>query len=110
VETEDKVEKRLRQTDANSKVAGTFALAQCKLHYTTHKMVELRRRYRPDKKRFDAAEGQVYVDRYMEQARRYKDKKRTRDEDEILASAKGLGRQGRQVGYASGNGVDHAGP
>jgi hypothetical protein len=89
VETKDKVEKRLRQTDANSKVAVAFALAQCKLHYTTGKMVELRRRYRPEKKRFDAAEGQVYVDRYMEQVEKYKGKRRTRDEEEILASAQG---------------------
>ena len=89
VETEDKVEKRLRQTDANSKVAVTFALAQCKLHYTTEKMAELRRRYRSKTKRTDDAEGQVYVDRYMEQDKKYKDKKRTRDEAEIVASAKG---------------------
>ena len=89
VETEDKVEKRLRQTDANSKVAVTFALAQCQLHYTTEKMAELRGRYRPKKNRTDAAEGQVYVDRYMEQDKKYKDKKRTRDEAEIVASAKG---------------------
>ncbi len=33
METEDKVDKRLRQTDASSKVAVTFALAQCKEHY-----------------------------------------------------------------------------
>jgi hypothetical protein len=90
VETEDKVEKRLRQTDANSKVAVTFALAQCKVRYTTEVMAaELRRRYRPEKKRFDAAEGQVYVDRYMEQVEKYKGKRRTRDEEEILASAQG---------------------
>ncbi len=57
METEDKVEKRLRQTDANSKVAVTFALAQCKLHYTTDKMVELRRRYRPEKKRSTLLKG-----------------------------------------------------
>jgi hypothetical protein len=89
VETEDKAEKRLRQTDANSKVAVTFALAQCKVRYTTEVMAALRRRYRPEKTRFDAAEGQVYVDRYMEQDKKYKDKKRTRDEAEIVASAKG---------------------
>ena len=89
VETEDKVEKRLRQTDANSKVAVTFSLAQCTLHYTTEKMAELRKRYRPKKNRTDDAEGQVYVDRYMEQDKKYKDKKRTRDEAEIVASAKG---------------------
>ena len=89
VETEDKVEKRLRQTDANSKVAVTFALAQCKVRYTTEVMAELRGRYRPEKKRFDAAEGQVYVDRYMEQVEKYKGKRRTRDEEEILASAQG---------------------
>jgi hypothetical protein len=41
VETEDKAARRLRQTDANSKDAVTFALAQCKLHYTTDKMAEL---------------------------------------------------------------------
>jgi hypothetical protein len=89
VETKDKVEKRLRQTDANSKVAVAFALAQCKLHYTTGKMVELRRRYRPEKKRFDAAEGQVYVDRYMEQEEKFKGKRRTREPSEIEASARG---------------------
>ena len=89
VETEDKVEKRLRQTDANSKVAVTFALAQCKVRYTTEVMAALRGRYRPEKKRFDAAEGQVYVDRYMEQVEKYKGKRRTRDEEEILASAQG---------------------
>jgi hypothetical protein len=89
VETEDKVERRLRQTDANSKAAVTFALAQCKLHYTTEKMAELRKRYRPREDRRDDAEGRVYVDRYMEQEKKYKDKKRTRDEEEILASAKG---------------------
>jgi len=88
VETKDKVERRLRQTDANSKVAVAFALAQCKLHYSTEKMAELRKRYRPKKNRFDDAEGQVYVDRYMEQDKKYKDKKRTRDDAEILASAK----------------------
>ena len=43
VETKDKVEKRLRQTDANSKAAVTFALAQCKEHYTTEKLAELRK-------------------------------------------------------------------
>ena len=89
VETEDKVERRLRQTDANSKAAVTFALAQCKLHYTTEKMAELRKRYRPTKNRTDDAEGQVYVDRYMEQEKKYKDKKRTRNEEEILTSAQG---------------------
>ena len=89
VETENKSERRLRQTDANSKVAVTFALAQCKEHYTTYKMAELRKRYRPKKNRTDDAEGQVYVDRYMEQDKKYKDKKRTRDEAEIVASAKG---------------------
>ena len=89
METEDKAEKRLRQTDANSKVAVTFALAQCKVRYTTEVMAALRRRYRPEKKRFDDVEGQVYVDRYMEQVEKYKDKKRTRNEEEILTSAKG---------------------
>jgi hypothetical protein len=89
VETEDKAERRLRQTDANSKVAVTFALAQCKQHYTTEKMAELRKRYRPKEDRTDDAEGRVYVDRYMEQEKKYKDKKRTRNEEEILASAKG---------------------
>ena len=88
VETENKSERRLRQTDANSKVAVTFALAQCKEHYTTDKMAELRRRYRPKKNRADDAEGQVYVDRYMEQEKKFKGKKRTRGEDEILASAR----------------------
>ena len=52
-------------------------------------MAELRRRHRPEKNRTDDAEGQVYVDRYMEQDKKYKDKKRTRDEAEIVASAKG---------------------
>ena len=51
-------------------------------------MAELRRRYRPDKNRSDDAEGQVYVDRYMEQEEKFKGKKRTRGEDEILASAR----------------------
>ena len=88
VETENKSERRLRQTDANSKAAVTFALAQCKKHYTTAGMAELRRRYRPDKNRSDDAEGQVYVDRYMEQEEKFKGKKRTRGEDEILASAR----------------------
>jgi hypothetical protein len=54
---------RFLQTDANSKVAVTFALAQCKEHYTTVGMAELRKRYRPEKSRTDDAEGQVYVDR-----------------------------------------------
>ena len=89
VETENKSERRLRQTDANSKVAVTFALEQCKEHYTTYKMAELRKRYRPKKNRTDDAEGQVYVDRYMEQEKKFKDKKRTRDAGEILESAKG---------------------
>ena len=53
------------------------------------KMVELRKRYRPKKNRTDDAEGQVYVDRYMEQEKKFKDKKRTRDAGEILESAKG---------------------
>ena len=52
-------------------------------------MAELRKRYRPKQNRTDDAEGQVYVDRYMEQDKKYKDKKRTRDEAEIVASAKG---------------------
>jgi hypothetical protein len=63
-------------------------LAQCKEHYTIDKMAELRRRYRPKKNRADDAEGQVYVDRYMEQEKKFKGKKRTRGEDEILASAR----------------------
>ncbi len=83
------MERRLQQSDANSKAAVTFALAQCKEHYTTEKMAELRRRHRPEKNRTDDAEGQVYVDRYMEQEMKYNGKKRTRDEDEILASARG---------------------
>ena len=90
VETENKSERRLRQTDASSETAVTFALAQCKKHHTTAGMAELRRRYRPDKSRLgpDDAEGQVYVDRYMEQEKKFKGKKRTRGEDEILASAR----------------------
>jgi hypothetical protein len=89
VETENKSERRLRQTDAKSKAAVTFALAQCKKRCTTAGMAELRRWYRPDKNRSDDAEGQVYVDRYIEQQEKYKDKKRTRDAGEISHSAKG---------------------
>ena len=88
VETDNKLAKRLRASDDNSKAAVTFALEQCKKHYTTAAMADLRKRYRSETKRPDGAEGQVFVDRYMELEEKFKDKKRVRELSDITASAK----------------------
>ena len=88
VETDNKSAKRLRASDDNSKAAVTFALEQCKKHYTTAAMADLRKRYRSETKRPDGAEGQVFVDRFMELEEKFKDKKRVRDISDIRASAK----------------------